>query len=112
MIQRFSRQDSVIVVIIEHLAQQIQCTLRHQMPIPLVNKLFPVLFRVIFLLSLFGRSTQRQLVLVGQLDVLLLQLLIEVFGSQHFHNLLELVKVVFTLQKRLLVEKHSGKHTP
>lgn len=60
--------------------------------------------------GLLLKATKNVVVLRIQLNLILVQVVEQIVGSQDLGNLHKLVRVAVAMEKRLLAENHRGKH--
>ena len=91
------------MVVPQHQAEQVQCLLRHQSIVLRVNEFGPRLARD-------GLRWEKILVVRVEDQAVLVEVGVELLGSEHLRDLDELVIVVTSLEERLTLEDHTGKH--
>lgn len=96
-------RDALRVVVPEHLTEQVEGLVAHQMSVLLIDKLGPGLARD-------GVLGQQVLVVRVERQAVLVKVSVKFFSAEHFGNLDELVVVVATLEEGLPLEDHTGEH--
>ena len=95
--------DALCMVIPEHLAEQVQCLIRHKLIVLRVDEFGPGLVR--------DRVLRQNVLIVGvESEAILVEILVKLLSAEHFGNLDELVIVVTSLEEGLPLEDHTGKH--
>lgn len=95
--------DSLSVVVSQHLAQQVESLVRHQMIVLRIDKFAPRLT--------WDRIGRQQVFVVRvQRQSILVQVRVKFLRAEHLRNLHELVVVVAALEERLSFEYHASEH--
>lgn len=101
VLNRFSRGDPLHVIKSEQVLQKVNSFDVHQVFVLRVHESLPLLPIV---------DTEHGFETLVQTDVVLVQVLVELVGSQHFDDADELVGVVVAVKKRLFSEDHGCEH--
>ena len=96
-------RHSLGVVVPEHLAEQVQSLVTHQLVVLRVDELGPRLAR--------DRVLGQNVLVVGvQCEAILVKVSVEFLSAEHLGNLDELIVVITALEERLTLEDHTSKH--
>ena len=96
-------RDSLSVVIPQHLAEQVESLIRHQLVVLRIDEFGPWL-------ALDGVVRQQVLVVRVQTQAVLVQVGVQLLRSQHFCDFDKLVVVVASLEEWFSLEDHASKH--
>ena len=102
MLHRILRSNSLSMIVSEHTVKEVECFLRDQALIHVVDKLVPGLLLV---------HAEDVVVVAVQGDVVLLNIIEQIIRSQNLSDFNQLVVVIFSLEERLLLKNHTSKHT-
>lgn len=97
------RSDALSVVVLEHLAEQVESLLTNEVLVGAAHKLVPGLLRML---------AEDVVVMSIECYVVLVDVCKELVSAEYLGDLDELVIVVLALEERLLLEDHAREHAP
>ena len=95
--------NSLSVIVSEHTVKKVECFLRDQALIHMVDKLVPGLLLV---------HAEDVVVVAVEGDVVLLNIIEQIISSQNLGDFNQLIVVIFSLEERLFLKNHTSKHAP
>ena len=96
-----SVRSTYLMVVAQQLVQEIDRLIAYEALILRVDKAVP---------RLLGEAAKDVIVLLVQLDLVLVEIVEQVIGTQHLGDLDELVRVAVAVEEGLLAEDHGGEH--
>ena len=103
MFHRILRSNSLSMIISEHTVEEVECFLRDQALIHMVDKLVP---------GLLLMHAEDVVVVAVEGDVVLLNIIEQIIRPQNLSDFNQLIVVIFSLEERLFLKNHTSKHAP